>query len=293
MNRRALYCGLWLAASVCGGRVALAGTDMDDLAKSPAGEKHAYGSEALQFGELSLPEGAGPFPVVINIHGGCWLSDYGIAHSRALAGALAKEGFAVWNIEYRRVGDSGGGWPGTFVDVARGADYLRTLAKERPLDLSKVTAIGHSAGGHLALWLAVRHKMPQRSEIHVPDPIAVTGVVALAPAPMLDALQAKGVCGGVIEKLMGGAAEGVVKRYDLAMPSRMAPIGVRQMIVIGEEDKSWRWVGESYVEKARAAGDGQIEVVLVPRAGHMEVIDPGSAAWKSVVEAVRKVGGGE
>jgi len=292
MNHRVLHCGLWLAVGLLSGR-GVAGTDLDELAKSPPGQKHAYGSEALQFGELSLPEGAGPFPVVINIHGGCWLSEYGIAHSRALAGALAKEGFAVWNIEYRRVGDSGGGWPGTFVDVAHGADYLRTLAKDKPLDLSRVTAMGHSAGGHLALWLAVRHKMPEGSEIHVPDPITVTGVVALAPAPMLDALQAKGVCGGVIERLMGGAAENVVKRYDLAMPSRMAPIGVRQMIVIGEEDKSWRWVGESYVEKARAAGDEQIEVVLVPGAGHLEVIGPAAEAWRTVVEAVKKLGEGE
>lgn len=292
MNHRALLCGLWLAASVLTAR-AVAGTDLDELAKSPAGEKHAYGSEPLQFGELTMPQGAGPFPVVINIHGGCWLAEYDLAHNRALASALAKEGFAVWNLEYRRVGNKGGGWPGTFLDVARGADYLRTLAKDRPLDLSNVTVMGHSAGGHFALWLAARHKLTEGSEVYVPDPMPVTGVVALAPAPMLDALQQKAVCGGVIEKLMGGTAEAQAKRYDLAMPSRMAPIGVRQIIVIGAEDNSWRWVGESYVEKARAAGDEQIEVVLVPGAGHLEVIDPAAEAWKSVVEGVKKPGGGE
>lgn len=122
----AVLAGLWV------GQNCFAETNLDELARAPAGKKFNYGSEALQFGELTLPEGPGPFPVAINVHGGCWLAQYNINHSRALANALAKEGIAVWNIEYRKVGDLNGGWPGTFLDVGNGADYLRTLAKENP-----------------------------------------------------------------------------------------------------------------------------------------------------------------
>lgn len=292
MRINAILWSTWSLVVWCPAFVS-AETDLEQLAQAPPGEKISYGERPLQFGELSMPEGAGPHPVIINIHGGCWLAEYDIAHSRALAQALAKEGFAVWNIEYRRVGDKGGGWPGTFLDVAVGADHLRTLAKDRPLDLTRVIAMGHSAGGHLALWLAARHKLAEGSELFAKDPIRVIGVVGLAPAPMLDALHEKAVCGGVIDKLMGGGSEAQSARYAAAMPSRLAPIGVRQTMVIGEDDKAWRWVGESYVEKARAAGDGKIEVVLVPGAGHFEVIDPGAEAWKVVVGEVRKAAGGK
>jgi len=268
-------------------RVCLAETNLEELAKAPAGKRLNYGSDPLQFGELTLPNGPGPYPVVINIHGGCWLAEYNIDHSRALANALAKDGIAVWNLEYRRVGDPGGGWPGTFLDVGKGADHLRELAKEHPLDLSRVVVMGHSAGGHFALWLAGRKKVPDKSEIRSDNPIAVSGVLALAPAPELDALHTKGVCGNVVDKLMGGAPGDLPDRYRAAMPSFMSPIGVRQTILIGSRDADWRWVGEAYVEKARAAGDKQIEIVMAPEAGHSEVIDPNSNTWPVVLGSVR------
>lgn len=276
----------WAASQLC-----FAGPDLDELAKAPPGQKHAYGSDPLQFGELTLPEGPGPHPVVINIHGGCWLSEYKIDPSRALANALARAGIAVWNLEYRRVGDAGGGWPGTFQDVGHGADYLRTLAKEQPLDLSRVVVMGHSAGGHLALWLAARKKIPGTSEIHQDNPIAVKGVLALAPAPELDALQAKGACGNVVDKLVGGAPAAVPERYRCAMPSAMAPLGVRQTLLVGKLDEDWRWLGEAYAEKARAAGDKQIELVMAPEAGHFEFIDPSSTSWPLVLKSARALVG--
>ena len=139
----------------------------------PAGARRiTYGSDPLQFGELRVPAAKGPHPVAIVVHGGCWVSKIenmdakavAMDNMRPLAAALTEEGIATWNIEYRRLGNDGGGWPGTFRDVASAADLLRTLAREHALDLTRVIAIGHSAGGHLAMWLAARPKMPQGSD---------------------------------------------------------------------------------------------------------------------------------
>lgn len=165
----------------------------------------AYGDAPEQFGRLRLPAGPGPHPVVLFIHGGCWLSQYDLAHAAAAEQALADAGYAVWSLEYRRVGNPGGGWPGTFQDIARGADHLRALARAHPLDLSRVIAAGHSAGGYFALWLAARGKLPPASPLFAANPLPVRGVLALAPAPDLEGLHAAGVCGNVIDRLMGGA----------------------------------------------------------------------------------------
>ncbi len=262
---------------------------LDELAKSPAGIKISYGEEPLQYGELTLPDGAGPHPVVVFIHGGCWLAEYDLPHTRALAGALSKEGFAVWNIEYRRVGDAGGGWPGTFLDVGRGADHLRTLAVEHKLDLDHVIASGHSAGGHLALWLAGRHKLPASSALHAAKPLRVSAVLALAPASQLDELHKRGVCGNVVEKLLGGSAEMFPERYDHAMPSRLAPLGVPQILMLGKRDADWSWNGEAYLKDAKLAGDETAEVVMAPEAGHFELIDPKTTTWALVKKAVHKL----
>ncbi len=268
----------------------LAQTNLDELAKAPAGKKYSYGSEPLQFGELTLPAGTGPHPVAINIHGGCWLAEYNIDHSRALANALANEGIAVWNLEYRRVGD-GGGWPGTFLDVGNGADFLRTLAKEHPLDLSRVVAVGHSAGGHFALWLAARNKISDSCDVHQANPLPIIGVLGLAPAPELDALHAKKVCGNVVDKLLGGSPGEVPERYRCAMPSASLPLGVRQILLVGKRDRDWGWVGEAYRDKARAAGEPQVEFIEAPEAGHFDVIDPNSSTWPLVRQSVRALVG--
>ena len=122
----------------------------------PADVRIPYGDGEFQFGDLRLPEGPGPYAVAILIRGECFLSMYNIEHNVRFAEALTESGIAVWNLEYRRVGNEGGGWPGTFEDIAHGADHLRVLAKEYPIDLERVISIGHSAGGHLALWVAAR-----------------------------------------------------------------------------------------------------------------------------------------
>jgi acetyl esterase/lipase len=145
----------------------------DDLLKLlvPAANRIAYGTGALQFGELRVPAGRGPHPVVIIIHGGCWVAKLGKLDDRAvaldlvrpIAADLTAHGFATWNLEYRRLGNDGGGWPGTFQDIAAGADHLRQIAAKSQLDLSRVVAIGHSAGGHFALWLAARPNSRNRA----------------------------------------------------------------------------------------------------------------------------------
>jgi acetyl esterase/lipase len=247
----------------------------------------AYGSDRLQYGELSLPRSAGPHPVVINVHGGVWLSEFTLDHSRAQASALAESGFAVWNIEYRRVGDAGGGWPGTFLDVARAADYLPALAQSYPIDVHRICVMGHSAGGHLALWLAARRNLPADSELYVTAPLLVRGVVALAPASELAMLHERAIFDGVVGKLMGGSPEAFPERYRSATPSRLAPLGVPQRIIVGRLDTEWGWIGPAYARAAQAAGDTMIQCIVAEGVGHFELIAPDSAAWPLVLRTTR------
>ena len=252
-------------------------------ATAPADPKISYGPGPLQFGLLRLPKGPGPYPVVVFLHGGCWLAQYDIAYVAELERAIADSGFAVWSLEYRRVGDDGGGWPGTFTDVARGADYLRVLAPQYGLDLTRVVASGHSAGAEFALWLAARRKIPATSEIYVANPLPIAGVLGLAPAPDLDGLYTSGACGGVAGPLMGGSPAQHPERYAAASPMQLAPIGVPQILVLGARDQSWAPVGRSYFTRARASGDTQIELVEAPEAGHLEFVEPKSSTWPVVL----------
>ena len=246
-----------------------------------------YGPSPEQFGHLRLPKGPGPFPVVIFVHGGCYLSQYSITHAGALEQALADLDYAVWSLEYRRVGDPGGGWPGTFQDLGRGADHLKTLAKQFPLDLKRVIAMGHSAGGNSALWLGARRRIAKDSELHVADPLAIGGVLALAPAGDFQELHAKQGCGGVMDPLMGGSPAAFPDRYRAASPRQLAPSSVPQVLIIGGQDASFASFGRSYLALAKSAGETRIRAVEVPDAGHFDVIAPPLAAWQIVVRALK------
>jgi acetyl esterase/lipase len=247
-----------------------------------------YGEHELQFGHLRLPEGPGPHPVVVFIHGGCWLSAYTIGHVGSLEEGLSQAGFAVWSLEYRRVGDDGGGWPGTFQDVARGVDHLRVLAADHPLDLDRVVVSGHSAGGHLALWVASRGKLLSDHELYVSNPLTVQGVVGLAPAPDLEALHDARVCGNVIDGLMGGSPSVVPRRYAAASPMQLAPVPVPQTLVIGALDTAWGPVGRAYYRRALEAGDEGVTVLEAPQSGHFEMIVPGTSTWPLVMQAFER-----
>lgn len=262
-------------------------SDVVAMKAPPPDRRVAYGDGPLQFGNLRLPEGPGPFPVVLFVHGGCWLSGFPIAHVGPLEQAWADAGYAVWSIEYRRVGDEGGGWPSTFLDVEDGADHLRALAREYPLDLSRVVAAGHSAGGYFALWLATRENIPRESPLWRPDPLPVSAVLALAPAPDLEDLHEKAVCGNVVDGLMGGSPAEHPDRYAAASMMRLPPPEVPETLVVGAHDRSWGPVGRAYYEHAREAGDGNVSLVEAPESGHFEMIVPGTSTWPLVMGELR------
>jgi acetyl esterase/lipase len=205
---------------------------------------------------------------------------------RPMAEELTKIGVATWNLEYRRVGSTGGGWPGTFQDVARGTDHLRKIARENRLDLDRVVAIGHSAGGHFALWLAARSKLPASSELYSKDPLPLKGVVDLDGPGDLKAVlpMQQQVCGApVITQLLGGTPEEVPQRYRDASPIEMLPLGVRQEIFAG---RMFAPQSRGYEEAAKRAGDS-VNAMILPEAGHFVFIDPESAVWPKVVQSIQ------
>jgi acetyl esterase/lipase len=226
--------------------------------------------------------------VVVLIHGGCWRSEFDLTYIRKLAAAITREGVATWTVEYRRVGNPGGGWPGTLQDVARGTDHLRAVARDHPLDLDRVLAMGHSAGGQLALWLGARKRLSDREPFAASAPLIPHAVLGLAPAPDLAFLHETKACEGAIDALMGGSPASVPERYRAASPSELVPLGIPQTLVLGRHDLSWNPVGRRYYDAARAAGD-EVLVIEAPDSGHFEMIDPDSSTWPIVRDAVRKL----
>jgi acetyl esterase/lipase len=245
-------------------------------------ERIAYGPARSNFAELRMPSGPGPHPVVVLLHGGYYQVTYGADYFVPLAEALTTAGFATWNVEYRRLGEDGAGYPGTFQDVAAATDLLARLAPGKNLDLTRVTALGHSAGGQLALWLASSSRLrlaPSDAPVHI------ARVVALAPVTDLRGIaEAKK---GMIREIIGGTPSERSERYAELSPLDLVPLGVPQVVIHGTDD----WLlpfasSERYVAAARAAGD---DVTLVPMRGmgHLAVADPSSAVWPSLLAAVR------
>ena len=233
-----------------------------------SGTLHRYGGHRSQVAELSLPDGPGPHPVVVLVHGGCWRQRYDRHLMDALAADLAARGVAAWNVEYRRVGlRAGGGWPETGADVAAAIDHLAEL--DAPLDLARVAAVGHSAGGHLALWAA------GRDDARVP----LAAVVGQAAISDLEAASTQGVCGGMVEQLVGGSPKRMPERYRAASPARRLPLRVPALLVHGDRDDtvpvqmSRDFAAAAGCDLAELAGDG-----------HYEHLEPVSRAWATVVE---------
>ena len=263
-------------------------------ARAAADQRIAYGPDALQFGELWLPRGSGRHPVIVLIHGGCWRADLpGTELMDYMAADLRDRGYAVWNLEYRRIGHPGGGYPGTFQDIAAGLDHLRAIAPQNRLDLRRVAVSGHSAGGHLALWAAARDRLPADSPLRVPEPLPMRGVVSLAGIADLDAYRQTGpdACGGpsTIDGLVGVPQPGGRNVFADTSPPALLPLGDRQIVISGALDPIVPpRFGEIYAAAAAARGDPAQSVVL-EGAGHFEVIDPTSAAWPRVVRAYREL----
>lgn len=258
----------------------------------PADHRIAYGEHPLQFGDLRIPEGEGPWPVAILIHGGCWQSIATAQYFDRVAEAVTDMGVATWNLEYRPVDVEGGGWPGTFLDVGLGVDRLRGLAEEHNLALERVITLGHSAGGHLALWAAGRPRIPADSELHTADPLPISGVVSLAGVPELRRFRTVDppTCGeGIVDRLMGGGPRERPDRYIAGSPFQMLPLSVQQIHITGRQDEIVPADQVSaYNYESQSAGDAS-QLIVVPDAGHYEVVWPGTDAWGRVQEAVRSL----
>ncbi len=248
-----------------------------EIAPAAPGLKIAYGSDENQFGELYRPEGEGPHAAAVVIHGGYWRARYDLRHIGHFCAALAKAGIAAWSLEYRRIGNAGGGFPGTFDDVRTGAAHLQKIAAEHALDVHRLAVTGHSAGGHLALWLAKQHALGLR------------GVVALAPvADLRSAWQLK-LSGNAAEELLGGSPGSVPERYRASSPMEMLPLGARQRVIHGDRDDVVPpAMSRAYVKAARAAGD-DCRLIEPEGAGHFELIDPETGAFAVVRDELRKL----
>jgi acetyl esterase/lipase len=246
------------------------------------GRTFSYGPDRSQRADLHLPAGPGPYRLMVVIHGGSWQARFGRVVMRGLAGDLVRRGWAVWNIEYRRVGN-GGGWPQTFADVAAAIDYLPEL--DAPLDLDQVSVLGHSAGGHLALWAASRSRLAAHApgslqsapRVHLRRVISQAGVCDLAGAY-------RRWHGGAVLALMGGTPEVLPDRYAAADPVMLAPAEVPVLLVHGTSDETVSVeLSRSYERAARAAG-GEVELVEIegPAGRHRAHIDPRGSAWAAV-----------
>lgn len=232
-------------------------------------ETHGYGPSPAQVGDLYLPSAA-PAPVICLLHGGYWRLPYGRDHIAPLAAALMSRGFAVWNLEYRRVGEEGGGWPGTFEDVAAGMDHLATLAERgAAIDVTRVTTVGHSAGGHLALWAAAAGEGPDAARR-----IRAAAAVGLAPVADLAWAYERGCGAGAVEQLMGGAPAEWPARYGWASPAQRLPLRVPQLLIHGTPDEDVPVdISRRYARAAGAAGDA-VTFIELESATHMDCVDP-------------------
>jgi len=266
-----------------------------------------YGEGSDQIADVHLPPAAaaggsgtgGQVPLAIFLHGGFWRAEYGREHTRPLAEALASDGMAVCAPEYRRTGQPGGGWPGTFDDVAAAADCLPGLVSDATgglvaADPSGIILAGHSAGGHLALWAASRHRLPPGSRWHVGES-RWRGVVALAAVSDLAGSHRKALGQQAAGALMGGGPmEFADGRYQQADPSRLLPAGAPVWLVHGlDDDRVPYLMSLDYARWARAAGvrPADATCVLLPGAGHFAVIDPLAPEWPQVAGAFWRVGG--
>ena len=249
----------------------------------------AYGSDSAQNGDLYLPAAAHDVPVVVLVHGGFWTMPYDKGLMTQLALDLANRGYAAWNIEYRRIGADGGGWPGEFEDVANAVDHLRKLAHDgMSLDLERVASVGHSAGGHFALWIAGRHHIA-KGEPGAEPRVRVKAAVGQAPVPDLVRGEAIGVGRGVIDRLLGGPPTEFAQRYAVASPRALLPLGVPQLIVHGDADQIVPLeLSRAYTADAKMAHDA-IELKVLPAIGHFEHLDPKGVAWAPVVAFLDRV----
>jgi acetyl esterase/lipase len=235
---------------------------------------------------LFKPAGNGPFPVVVLVHGGCWQTEYdGIKQFRNISGALAAEGIAVWNVEYRRVDEAGGGFPGTQQDMIAALDALVANAKTHQLDLGRLTAVGHSAGGYMVQWAAGRARIPSTSPLYRAQPLILHHVVSLGGINDLRAWT--GICGFEVSKLTGTASAGRTDVFGDTDPAELIPNGSQTVLITGELDQQVpKETAFRFAAKAKAAGDSA-EVIVLPGASHFDEAAATSPSWKTTLAVIK------
>jgi len=256
----------------------------------PSDKRIRYGDDPQHFAELRFPDGRGLFPLLFVIHGGFWQSAYDLSHIGHLCAALTSEGITTCNVEYRRIGDSGGGWPRTFQDVSLATDHiLETISSDPRVDVARTAVIGHSAGAHLALWLVARHRIPKASPIHGNQSHRLGSAISLAGVCDLRTAWKQRLGNGVVERLMGGTPDQCPDRFDAGSPIELLPNGSRQVLIHGTADDIVPVSqSEKFVERAEQLGE-RPTLFKLNGVGHFELIDPGSDAWSIVTRNVLSI----
>jgi acetyl esterase/lipase len=239
----------------------------------PPDERVAYGADPNQFLEVRLPRSKGPHSLLLNIHGGYWRSRYDLKHAGHLCEALRGAGVATFNTEYRRVGNPGGGWPGTFEDIRSAYRFIQQERARFHLDLDRLVVMGHSAGGQLALCLAAH-------ETSVRHAISLAGVVDLKKGYALH------LSNDAVAEFLGGNPDAVPEHYREADPMELRVTQARQWLLHGKDDDTVPpALSREYVMQKKKAGEA-VELLEIPDAGHFELIDPASEGFKQVTSTV-------
>ncbi|WP_226666258.1 alpha/beta hydrolase family protein [Metabacillus litoralis] len=249
----------------------------------------SYGEHSSQFGVLRIPDSNKPSKIIVLIHGGFWQSKFDLEENNPIAKDLTSRGYATWNIEYRRVGEEGGGWKGTFNDVIDAINQLYQLKEAYNLDLTNVNIIGHSAGGHLALWVASRVNTLNTEQIFNKLIVPVKKVVSLAGVTDLNKMweyhEGRGIK-SLVAGLMGGPPKEFCERYKAASPKELTPLNIEHVLVHGELDRHVPVeLSKDYYLEAVKKGSN-VKLLILPNVEHFKIIDPTSTAWESVISVV-------
>ena len=250
--------------------------------QAPPDYHYHYGDGVEHFGALYLPDSAQPHTVIVLIHGGCYREMYDLKPLGGLARALTRDGFAVWNIEYRRAGN-GGDYPNMFLDVAAAADFLPRIAAHHALPLDRVITVGHSAGGHLALWLAGRSDLLRESPLYTNDPLRISGVVALAAVADIAYALEQGVCADSLPTVMGGDPDTAPAHFRDGSPAELTFTGIPQVHIVGSEDRAILQNVRRYLGRKHAV---DAKLIIVPDVGHFEIVAIDHPAWQITRRAI-------